>query len=219
MIINGYYADVPELSRIDELKLVCLWRKRWAAAGWEPRVLSEWEARKHPYFHEYDTAIQALPCVNPKPYEVACFHRWLALCQVGGGYMADFDCIVYPPYPEEFTQPPFVLETEDGALHPKLHIYQTCAPAVAYASAEVCLKLCQEFAKGTLGEQKINDKAHFSDMYMMEAMGPDLIERHDVVKGYGDPGWETAPFVHYSAGSMAPSGKVPKWKWIPKLRP
>lgn len=208
MNIFGYYTDVPALVRLDELKLVCLWRERWAG-GWTPVVLNEYIARKHPYFEEYDKAISAIPSVNPDGYERACWLRHLALAQVGGGYMADFDCIPYPSTDE------VRLAEMDS---PRLQMFQKCAPSLFYASKQAAENICREFAKGTWGPQEINGKIHLSDMYSLAAMPPEMVERHDLVKGYGDEGWETAPFVHFSSGSMKPNGKDPKWRHIPKLR-
>lgn len=207
MKIFGYYCDVPDLNRQDELHLVHLWLRRWRAAGWDPWVLSEWDAAKHPYFAEFDRAISALPSVNPKPYERACYLRWLALAQVGGGFMADFDLIPYPPL-KGFVQEPNIV------------LFQACAPSLVWAPKAKAEELCQRFAAGDLGVQNINGSIHHSDMYALEAIPDgDLVQRRDIVKGYGDPDWETAPLVHYSSGSMNPAGKVPKYRWIPKLRP
>lgn len=211
MKIHGYWTDVPELNRDHELHLVHLWTHRWRAVGWDPWVLTEWDARKHPYFDEFDRVVSALPSVNPKSYERACYLRWLALAADGGGYMADFDLIPYL-VPGQCIK---LAESES----PRLQMFQACSPSFVYATSKVCEALCRDVFAKAPGEQTINDQQHHSDQYALQAV-PDggMVERLDLVKGYGDPGWESAPFVHYSAGSMYPSGKVPKYRWIPQLR-
>jgi len=219
--IYGYHADVPDLVRMDELKLVTLFRHRWEDAGWTPFILNEWIAMKHPYFEEYNRAISALPSVNPDGYERACWMRHLALAQVGGGYMADTDLIHYP-VKEEIT----LAEMEA----PRLQMFDLHTPSLIYASKEVAEKLCREFASGKWGKRDIGGREHYSDMYALEDLGaiendgtmadPEryLIEHHDLVRNYGTEGWETAPFVHYSKDAMARADKLPKWRHIPKLR-
>lgn len=214
MKLFGYWATVPEMLPEDELRLSLHWSDRWRAAGWEPFVLTEWQARQHPMFVEYQKAVSLFPSINPPLYEYSCWVRWLALAQVGGGFMSDFDLI---PYPTEAIKL-FDINPEQAA---KLQMFQRVSPSFVHASKKVCEQLCELFMTGKYGRRKIGDKDHASDQYALENIGekfPDLIERHDLVKGYCDDHWETAPFVHYSNSATMPRGKTPRWKHIPDLR-
>jgi len=224
----SYWATVPEMEPFDELKLSLLWRERWTAAGWEPFVLNEWHARQHPMFSEFDRAISALPAVNPFLYERACFLRWMALAKIGGGFMSDFDLIPYPSKETEIHTlivkdcDPIDYLGDVRLLEGRLQMFQRVSPSLVQASKEVCEQLCIQMMSGQFGKRDINGRTHFSDMYAIDDIGlkfPDLIERHDIVKGYADDHWETAPFVHWSNGSMSPRGKTPRYKHIPLLRP
>ncbi len=55
------------------------------SVGWYPQILAERDARKHPQFDKYKSRFEKFPTVNPQHYEIACYLRWLALSQVGGG--------------------------------------------------------------------------------------------------------------------------------------
>ena len=212
--IYGFHGFVPGLDMQDEFRLTLCWRKMWSEAGWNPVMLNEWQAMKHPYYAEFKAAVQALPTVNPENYEYFCYVRWLALAQVGGGFLSDTDVVPYVGLDAAINA-----ALDHAGFPSKLHLFQGCAPCLVYASAETAEKVCRIFTGERLGEQQINDRPHCSDQYFLAAIPDgDLIQRHEIVKQYGDAGWETAPAVHYSLGSMAPAGKTPKWKWIPKLR-
>lgn len=216
---------IPE----DELRLQLLWRERWSAAGWEPFVLTEWQARQNPYFAEFDQAISKFPSANPATYERACFLRWLALEVAGGGFMSDFDVIIYDDVRLEDPANHYWFELT-GQERNKLQYFQRVCPSLVYASEQICRQLTKLFATGEFGRRNIDvkddqgqkvTKPHFSDQYAIEDIGnkmPELIQRHDLVKGYCDDHWETAPFVHYSNSSTMPRGKTPRWKHIPDLR-
>lgn len=214
--VYGFYGFVPELKLIDEWKLMLGWRERWSAAGFDPFVLTEWHCQQHPYWPEYFAAVGKLPSVNPPPYETLCYLRWLALAQAGGGFLSDFDVAPYAGAREVlFSALDYAGFKEDA------HTFQGAIPSVAYASAGAAEKLSREFALGKWGRQEINGREHFSDMYALEAMAGsgevEWLKTHNLVKNFGEVGWESAPLVHFSSGSMKPTYE-PKWKHIPKLR-
>ena len=66
------------------------WVTKWTQAGWKPTILTEEDARKHPMFEEYQKDLDKL---NIEHYDHICFHRWMAMSIVGGGFMADYDTI------------------------------------------------------------------------------------------------------------------------------
>lgn len=213
MTIYTYYDPVHDLDCEHELKLMLLWRARWTAAGFQPYVLSEWHAQQHPKFEEWSKFIDALPSVNPPGYERACWMRWLALAQMKGGMMSDYDVI---PYGENVIELLRIPRTKTG-----VHLFQKACPSLVYADTDP-LRFINDVMENKPGLRQINGKPHYSDMYAFE----DLAERerpwlklHDIVKSYGEPGWETAPFVHYNNGTMCPAAKTPRYQHIPALRP
>ncbi|KAL3805349.1 hypothetical protein HJC23_009056 [Cyclotella cryptica] len=69
--------------------LVKAWEDAWQMRGWDTKVLSEADARDHPYFEAFEKKlIQA----DISEYDRRCFWRWLAMAnQEGGGWMSDYD--------------------------------------------------------------------------------------------------------------------------------
>lgn len=218
MNVYTYFSEVPGISLFDSVKLILLWMERWRAVGMEPRVLSEWHARQHPYFEEFDAAIRKIPTANAPEYERACFIRWLALAQVGGGFLSDYDVFSKRLGELKQCQLPWPMS---GADLNKLHILQAncVCPCLAYAYKSVAERLCEEFATGTFTMHEINGQKHLSDQYAIEQLvlaKADWIKQHDYVKLYGDEGWEKSPFVHFANASFKDHNQ-PRWKRIPEL--
>jgi len=215
MKIFSFYGDVPELPRGDELRLTILWREKWKSAGWEPVILSEWQARQHPHFEEYDAAISKLPSCNPPIYEKFCFYRWIALAQVGGGWLADYDLFATP------NGNPLWHRLTGAEMNKVIIMQQPCCPCLVWCSADNAIRLCREFAKG-IGNNPQDARAHFSDQYSLERLvldGADWIEVRNVVKQYPDEGCKDAPLIHYPNAALGPRNLTPKWRHIPKLLP
>lgn len=66
------------------------WSKLWRDHGYEPVVLTDQDARRHPKFEEWNAFFSTLPTVNSKHYEMSCFVRWLPMSMTGG-LMVDYD--------------------------------------------------------------------------------------------------------------------------------
>lgn len=224
MQIYTYYTDCQDLPGVDELKLINLWRRGWQLIGWEPVVLKEYHARRHPEFEIYDKAVSALPSVNPPGYDRACFLRWLALAVAGGGYMADYDCFPSPGWKMGCFPDIFPLTGEQGN---RLQIFQSCCPSLVYAWKPTAEALCKALRTGSFKPRTINGKPHYSDMYCLEDIlltlecmngnKPFGIQTHDdLVTHYGAPGWEKRPYVHFSHQSMADL-KGPRWQHIARI--
>lgn len=203
--INTFYSHVPMLSFADETKLILLWMERWEAAGFEPIVLTEYHAHKHPCYAPFCEKIDSLPSVNPPAYDRACYLRWLAMNAIGGGLMADYDCIPY----EKIKLP------KTGT---RLLSYQNHVPSLVYGSAAGYQDVISAIMSYEVTEKDRvqKEKIHVSDMYILLNSGVPY-EKRDTIKNYNEPGWETAPVVHYSTSSMSPT-KLPRWKYIPTMR-
>ena len=73
------------------------WEILWREAGWEPKVLSIKDAKRHPDYAQYEHDLRNVP-LGPKPeFDKMNFLRYLAMAAVGGGLMADVD--VFPLWP------------------------------------------------------------------------------------------------------------------------
>lgn len=96
-LISTYFEPVPEINIEESTRLLLLWRENWESQGYRTQVLNEHIARKHPLFDEYNERIKRFPSINPDGYDRACWMRWLAMVQVQGGFMTDYDLFAYNP--------------------------------------------------------------------------------------------------------------------------
>ena len=86
MNIYTYYDEVLE----NQIEIIEIWKESWRKNGWNPIVLDQQSINCSDVEIEY---LENLPSVNPKKYEMACFLRWNAMSNIGGGWMCDYDVI------------------------------------------------------------------------------------------------------------------------------
>jgi len=80
--------------------MLALWQEEWTAAGFETHILTLKDAYSHPRFAEFEEQLQNIPLNVPtKIYNQMCFIRHLAMANVGGGYMSDYDVLPMTPKP------------------------------------------------------------------------------------------------------------------------
>lgn len=201
-----YHSHVPGLNIEHETKMILLWQEHHRRLGCDPIVLNEYIARKHPDYEQFCERIVHLPSINPGSYDRACYLRWMAMAVTGGGIMMDYDTFIYDLA---------ALKLKKG----RATCYQGHVPSLFSAPAhryQAMVKAILEYQVGDRDKQE-NGKHHVSDMYLLLHKVIEF-EPLDVVKMYGEPGWETAPAVHFSTSSMQPSNKMPRFQWIPRLR-
>lgn len=207
--IYTYYTPLPNRSPEDEYRLILLWKKNWECAGFTPVVLNEWHARQHRLYERLSNRLATLPTVNLPEYERACYLRHLAYAQVGGGWCADYDVFCYGD----------VAKAIEGLKLPvsMLHILQQHVPSLMVGNAKAIERLILGIIdyKVDAKDTKEFGRPHVSDMHVL-LNGGCQHHQHDLVKNYGENGWESSTFVHYSSGSM--QKLMPKWKHIPTLR-
>ena len=84
-----YYREQQELLKI--------WMEVWSDAGWEPKVLTLEDAKKHPDYEKYSNKIlhdQPNGNLRANSFDFMCFMRWLAMAAHGkGGWMSDYDTL------------------------------------------------------------------------------------------------------------------------------
>jgi len=214
MKLYTYHNDVQGISAFDSLKLIHAWRDTCVAAGFEPFVLTEHHARKHPYFDEFSKALERLPTQNSREYEIACYYRWLALAQVGGGLCGDYD--VFPRHPVAQAFRDFFGDQD------KLQLLQSncVCPCLFYATKATAERVCREFATREFKLHEINGKPHMSDQYALEQVvqsGVDWIQQRDMCLLYTEDGWESRPFVHFANRVALDKGKNPRWKFVDEI--
>jgi len=83
-VMHTFYEKVS----VGEDDLLEVWKEEWSSLGFEARVLTLEDAKKHPYFLEMEALMTPL---FGGGYDAMCFYRWLAMAASGGGWMSDYD--------------------------------------------------------------------------------------------------------------------------------
>lgn len=216
MRIYTFYDHIPAHDNGNELKMLSLWRAHHARLGFQPFVLQEWHAQRHPRYAQFCEAIEKLPSINPKQYDRACYLRWLAVAaaalegMTGPHIMMDYDTWLTPSVYDDLN--PVLAPDRPDALH----VYQNATPCIVSGPGKAFEQACIWFAsfKPAEGEK------HLSDMVILErvaAQEPEAYVRYNYAKCYGEPNWTSAPALHFSNACMIPAGKGPRCNWIPKL--
>ena len=160
-----------------------LWAESWKKFGWTPRVLTDRLARMSPDFDQYLARINKLPTVNAREYENACYLRWLALQDAGGGWMVDYDVINFGFRPRKGVGEVEMLDC-------------TYVPCAVWANKMGSAKICGMIYKHRPKTEHVSDMTIFKTQFARKAFG---LPGTAVVE-YSVPGWEKAPLVHFAAG-------------------
>lgn len=229
-VFTYYVDDIPGLydaqptslgTAESQRELLKLWERNWKSRGWEPVVLTEDDARKHPRFSFFDEIFRAKPTEYGIPYTLACWLRWLAMSQVGG-MLVDYDVFTYSFRPRDAI---------DHLAHPIMSIFANDPPSRLFmgaviGSAQHYLDMCELFAAASPGEHDWNAKAnlfHQDDLSLLIRMfegtlqKPEWLHRMPGCALFPQGDWETAPMTHY-AYAMKLSGYWPKHRHIEFLR-
>lgn len=220
MKVFCYYTATPKLPVFEEVGLQHCWADAWSAIGFEPIVLTEFHAQRHPKFGHLLPSLEKLPSVNPDFYDRACFLRWIAMAYAPVAkselfLMTDYDLLGYESAPflhyGSKAKPDFK----------RLVSFQGHVPCCVLGTRELFLQQAERFARYQVRPEDVHDGTpHVSDMTILAHQSgaePESYVRLDLVKGYSEAGWETAPAVHFSNSVM--TKLLPRSKNVRKLRP
>jgi hypothetical protein len=213
--VYTYFSPVPSREgQLEQRKLIELWEKTWQANGWFTHVLTEEDARKHPKFNEWEPIFRAFPTVNPKSYEMAAWNRWIAMAEVGGGFLTDYDTINFG-----FKDPTrSLLWPNDEDVYVKIDLPlilcgqngKNRVPCVVHGSEKQFLNAIDGFLACTTEEEA--GKPHLSDMIGVQQM---QFPWTDICREYRSDGWGSAKLIHCSHASCKPElrSKVAQNLW------
>lgn len=190
MKVFSYFDPVPDIDSAKEAQLAALWRRSWASSELIPVMLTHQMAHAHRRYAEFDALVRALPSSNPPGYDLACWHRWLALDVAGGGLMTDYDviCRAFDPELLQFPDPVTILDR--GGV-----------PCAVYTTAAGAAQLVDDILKFP----HAHDGKHYSDMLFFQAKN--YPRAGTLTAPYDSPEFPTAPAVHFShrdCGTLAP---------------
>ncbi|KAJ8020576.1 hypothetical protein HOLleu_40205 [Holothuria leucospilota] len=160
-IIYTYYqkqSNIAEKDIKEHSDTINVWKRTWSEAGWTPYVLSEDEAKTHPEYDKLHEKFFALPTVNRKEYEMACFLRHVAMAAVGGGWMSDYDVIPL--------HIPTCVEPLNGGRYT---VYEHYTPSLVSGSGEEFTRVSKMMANiDWRGNPRLleHDRPHVSDMHL-----------------------------------------------------
>jgi len=136
------YNGIAQNKKHGDVALLQYWSTAWDLAGWEPRILTEKDAEKHPDYEELIAIITDRQpageenCVSQ--YDMACYKRWIAMAAVGGGFMTDNDVFPLNDFRVYGNELP-----NDG----KLTVWEQWVPAIVSGSSEEYRRIAQRIAE------------------------------------------------------------------------
>ena len=169
--------------------MLALWMRNWFHHGKDPRILTLSDAQKYPEFGHFDMIFRSFPTINNPNYEIACYHRWLALAAVGGGTLMDFDILAMDPF--DFGKG---VEESCGRSAP-LTSYLDYEPMLTHGSAEEIRRFINVLATYQLQpDDKVKGMPHISDMLITRKCRSELFGSNYVR--------ESKPAIHFSSEQM-----------------
>jgi hypothetical protein len=220
-----YYMPVPGLWPADtQLALIEVWKRSWAKQGWNPIVMDETWAMRHPRYKEFKQKFWSLPSEYGHDFEGACFLRYAAMATTeAGGMLLDYDVINYAFAPVA-PDPGEMRLYCDLSIQKGIHAGAMLAPTSLYEG------LCQLFVEWTPDQRDWNpnkkpapghhcsDLSYFMQMVYGQRPRPDWFKMGPGCAEYPEPSWRTSPMVHYGYHMMK-DGYWPKYAHIEKIRP
>ena len=157
-VMHTFYqrTTLTGMTDVDDRHLLEAWREGWHAAGWDTKILTLDDAKKHDKFESYE---KTLTENTFDTYNELCYVRWLAMAANGGGWMCDYD--VFPiPTSSELNR-----EGRDLPYKGKLTVYEYTrdggVPSLVSGTAEEWERVA------LLLIDKSFDKSIASDMYAL----------------------------------------------------
>lgn len=186
--VYTYFSPAPDPKLVEEQKSILdVWQREWKKAGFEPVILTQYDARQEPMFDRWSDAFEKLPTVNPAFYEQAAWTRHIAMVAVGGGLLTDYDVI-----PNGFTA-----KDEPTVPHgDKPLLLCIDVPCAVYGSKTQYENAICAFISCPPATEK--GQPHLSDMHACKAL---RFPSQDLCREYGTQGFEDAPLIHFSHAS------------------
>lgn len=163
--------------------LVKSWKRAWEGRGWETRIFTEADARKHP---DFELLQNKLIEAKVSEYDRRCFWRWLAMAvddNPRGGWMSDYDLF------------PLTLTWERGMEIMKqtgFKSYGGQVPALIHSDQESWDKIVQMMIKTV---SPTLDLDFISDMMLLLYLHQHYSEQEMGVTAWEYSIWKKLPYV------------------------
>jgi hypothetical protein len=134
-------AFVTEMSLSGDESLLQLWKQTWSDVGFEPIVLSLNDAKSHPMYLPLHYAMDHTWLDG---YNKMCIWRWVAMSNVGGGWMSDYDV-----FPLRY------FETHPLPHNGSLTVHDRFIPDLVSGSAEEWIRVAHDIVSSLLERDAI----------------------------------------------------------------
>lgn len=190
MKVFTYYHDVTDA--LFPSKLIDYWSASWKHNGFEPVLLQEVDARKHPWFSTYEKTVMTFPTVNAPWYERHCWIRWLAFELAGAGVFSDYDVFNFTLKSTDLLEVPGFLAL-DRSISP------------LFVSSVDGIRAVISMVPGALMSAiTIDGKLHVSDMHLLaNRFSVGMIQLVKMSVNVGDDKQDVSPCVHFANSHLA----------------
>jgi len=130
-VMHTFYEKV----RSGEDDLLEAWKEEWTIAGFEAKVLTLEDSKKHFFFPVMEDIVKPM---FDDGYDAMCFYRWLAMAASGGGWMSDYDT-----FPTNFP----MNEAKRLPTNGKLTSFEVHVPSLVSGNADEWSRIAQELIK------------------------------------------------------------------------
>lgn len=200
MRIHAYFKPIKEIGPVGQQRLIDLWKQNWSGAGFEPVIIGPPQAEAHPLYPEYSRHVIGMPMMNyhTPAYDHSCFFRWLAMAQVGGGLMADYDCFNAGFKPEE-------VEPEAMTIYEPPHV--PCLVSGSKSEFERVVKIFMDFRLKMYKQWLLPHSRGgqgVSDMLIL-ANHSDQVKGKDIVREWTKDGVDKAKAIHFATSRCGPN--------------
>lgn len=179
--------------------LIAVWKRSWAAQGWQPCVLGERDAfaANPDLSRQLSNARNLYRSPNPKAYERACYLRWVAMT-TRGGLMTDYDVMNRTLTPTNWEN---LRANFDSTLPLSLGGMVPCCVGATPEAFENMVQLFLEF------EEQPFESPHLqigvSDQNIFASSPSRFCEPSPpLCAHYPNEAWQSAPVVHFPHGAL-----------------
>ncbi|GFH45044.1 hypothetical protein CTEN210_01518 [Chaetoceros tenuissimus] len=175
--------------------LLDLWRKEWESNGFETRVLNMQDVESNPAYPEMKAMAEAFfTGKDAGYYNMLCFYRYLAMANVGGGWMSDYDT-----FPINFPIEKYSGLANDG----KFTSFQAHVPSLISASGSEWQRVAELFIK----QMPVSTADWKSDMFLLQEVGN--VKENDII--LYDQGSYVETFLKYKERDVVDCGKYKRF--------
>lgn len=164
-VMHTFFQSLEEGASADPL--LDLWRNEWESIGFETRVLTMQDVESNPAYPAMKASAEAyFEGKDAGYYNMLCLYRYLAMANVGGGYMSDYDT-----FPLNFPIEKYSGLVNDG----KFTSFQGHVPSLISASASEWQRIAELFIK----QMPVSTADWKSDMYLLLEVG--YVKENDII--------------------------------------